>query len=175
MRLYRCYDILTKLEVSIHARVERATFENCKRRKMTMVSIHARVERATIIYRLRVKSPVVSIHARVERATFGRFQGRFQSSGFNPRTRRACDCPVIIRVKVLTSFNPRTRRACDRRSPAILNREKVSIHARVERATSGLRYQYKPLRRFNPRTRRACDRDSLIQSFRWFRFQSTHA
>ena len=40
---------MNRLNVSIHARVERATRQEARRRIHAEVSIHARVERATII------------------------------------------------------------------------------------------------------------------------------
>ena len=58
-------------DVSIHARVERATALIVRVKADTEVSIHARVERATRNGVQIHESLVVSIHARVERATAG--------------------------------------------------------------------------------------------------------
>ena len=55
------------------------------------VSIHARVERATTLYNGVPVPEDVSIHARVERATGRRLYFRPGRLRFNPRTRRACD------------------------------------------------------------------------------------
>ena len=67
------------------------------------VSIHARVERATRRYVLSAfRRREVSIHARVERATTFVKSPPGRTSGFNPRTRRACDdvCKVSAREDV---------------------------------------------------------------------------
>ena len=60
--------------VSIHARVERATVDEAHLIKTEEVSIHARVERATIFLRKKKFFSLVSIHARVERATSNTLQ-----------------------------------------------------------------------------------------------------
>ena len=57
-------------DVSIHARVERATVRLTLFSRRTRVSIHARVERATDDFDEDFDEFDVSIHARVERATF---------------------------------------------------------------------------------------------------------
>ena len=55
------------------------------------------------------------------------------------------------------SFNPRTRRACDPSVEAVRAKYPVSIHARVERATTSSNLDAFSVVSFNPRTRRACD------------------
>ena len=159
MRLDELVKIGKNTEVSIHARVERATAFLFDSYLTALVSIHARVERATSLFRFftigtrvsihaRVEratqlgfpyAPLVpvSIHARVERATRQRRQTSFRSSCFNPRTRRACDVSIRQDVVDADCFNPRTRRACDVPHFSIMSTPAVSIHARVERATSG--------------------------------------
>ena len=80
---------------------------------ITIVSIHARVERATVLSVRVGRRLLVSIHARVERATYAAADGKVASSGFNPRTRRACDSLLLLTSMTIKCFNPRTRRACD--------------------------------------------------------------
>ena len=63
------FDGLVRVEVSIHARVERATGKKRRRTGAKIVSIHARVERATSVQNPSERIRLVSIHARVERAT----------------------------------------------------------------------------------------------------------
>ena len=78
----------------------------------------------------------VSIHARVERATGAYISLVMRKRSFNPRTRRACDFCEFQLLLFLRSFNPRTRRACDsidKDGNVVFD---VSIHARVERATT---------------------------------------
>ena len=117
---------------------------------------------------------------------------------FNPRTRRACDTSsIVLSVVNIMCFNPRTRRACDRLIRACKRYRKVSIHARVERATQSRPgvlprvycfnprtrracdgFVYIPVRSFasfNPRTRRACDGQRTKNSIGSWLFQSTHA
>ena len=79
------------------------------------------------------------------------------ATGFNPRTRRACDGTFQRSPREIGSFNPRTRRACDGGESCRGSSGNVSIHARVERATD--RSAMHNIRKicFNPRTRRACD------------------
>ena len=60
----------------------------------------------------------------------------YLDGGFNPRTRRACDELNSDGQLSASGFNPRTRRACDTTSTLTSNKSRVSIHARVERATS---------------------------------------
>ena len=135
------------LRVSIHARVERATGApwSCRGGR---VSIHARVERATGALEGRMEHGV-SIHARVERAT----RVRDTLAGvtcFDPRPRGAGDhrggrvAAGAFRSTPAWSgrrpggnrvggFDPRPRGAGDP-SPSRTT-PRVSIHARVERAT----------------------------------------
>ena len=87
------------------------------------------------------------------------FSTRWQErQSFNPRTRRACDNRWRALKMEQNSFNPRTRRACDLTQLfTSLSSSSVSIHARVERATSAPVRWERRRRCFNPRTRRACD------------------
>jgi len=55
--------------VSIHARVKRATSFACTKQPCVFVSIHARVKRATLVPEITYSGIIVSIHARVKRAT----------------------------------------------------------------------------------------------------------
>ena len=86
-----CVSSVFPILVSIHARVERATRPVRTAFELRKVSIHARVARATGAQLTSAKRITVSIHARVERATFSKVSGSGSGSGFNPRTRRACD------------------------------------------------------------------------------------
>ena len=65
---------------------------------------------------------------------------------------------MIIKEQNGKCFNPRTRRACDKSFDRLYQKYGVSIHARVERATSIVSPSVSVSVGFNPRTRRACDR-----------------
>ena len=84
----------------------------------------------------------VSIHARVERATKKNDLAAGRTLRFNPRTRRACDISFPMDYGFGVSFNPRTRRACDVEPLVNVTLAYVSIHARVERATSFISDSY---------------------------------
>jgi len=143
--------------VSIHARVWRATEMHTSTVTDWRVSIHARVWRATSAWprqwlhascfnpRPRVASDagwggicqlfMVSIHARVWRAT-PMEQTCSTKQSFNPRPRVASDNRQVEGQALDPSFNPRPRVASDPiKAPKRLKR-RVSIHARVWRATS---------------------------------------
>ena len=99
------------------------------------VSIHARVERATTHDEFLLFDIVVSIHARVERATLGVYVGFWLTPvSIHARVERATKTMTLLFYRKLC-FNPRTRRACDIHSRKHIEAERVSIHARVERAT----------------------------------------
>ena len=176
MRLVFQYFVSFNHKVSIHARVERATFSKL-RCNWRSAGFNPRTRRACDSSWNRGKKEefIVSIHARVERATiifqkFGQSRKRFNprtrracdlfdsrtrqgTVGFNPRTRRACDRYPAPDGRPAFGFNPRTRRACDiSLGQMLLMAIEVSIHARVERATTPFH---------------------VLRSF--FPFQSTHA
>ena len=94
------------------------------------------MKRATLHSRSVIRTGLVSIHARVKRATVLLRPGSAADSGFNPRTREACDRIQPGRCSKCTGFNPRTREACDG----------IDLVFRYERSNG-----------FNPRTREACD------------------
>ena len=77
--------------VSIHARVKRATIRKVKEVENEKVSIHARVKRATWNRKSYLNRYSVSIHARVKRATLVNRPRVCLRTRFNPRTREACD------------------------------------------------------------------------------------
>ena len=86
-------------------RTRRACDFGCtKEKKTNEVSIHARVERATRLSESKGLKNDVSIHARVERATRERQFYHAERVRFNPRTRRACDFDVIGQAKDLLEF-----------------------------------------------------------------------
>src|SRR6266568_1192581 len=100
------------------------------------VSIHARVWRATEMHTSTVTDWRVSIHARVWRATSAWPRHWLHASCFNPRPRVASDNRQVEGQALDPSFNPRPRVASDPiKAPKRLKR-RVSIHARVWRATS---------------------------------------
>ena len=77
------------------------------------VSIHARVERATFQWRLAL-DVFNGFNPRTRRACDKTlFRWSATKSSFNPRTRRACDGRFPPSPGWRFSFNPRTRRACD--------------------------------------------------------------
>ena len=181
--------------VSIHARVKRATLGFPAYADVADVSIHARVKRATGgIFQVE-KDALVSIHARVKRATRP-WRFRFLGKCFNSRTREACDGRRCMVPKTKRRFNSRTREACDppalgfppRRRVSIharvkrataaagrrAERAEVSIHARVKRATTGGRGETMGAC-FNSRTREACDVTSKGRRSPPSTFQFTHA
>src|SRR6266568_5004767 len=100
------------------------------------VSIHARVWRATEMHTSTVTDWRVSIHARVWRATSAWPRHWLHASCFNPRPRVASDNRQVEGQALDPSFNPRPRVAsAPIKAPKGLKR-RVSIHARVWRATS---------------------------------------
>ena len=101
-------------QVSIHARVERATIQAAGVGD-TVIGFNPRTRRACDdIAHYSAPPELVSIHARVERATAGESERCRPAFCFNPRTRRACDKDSVAQGSAAVD---------------------VSIHARVERAT----------------------------------------
>ena len=116
----------------------------------------------------------VSIHARVERATADRLPQPPSKSGFNPRTRRACDeLPTHNQQRQAVSIHARVERAT-LTCPVLEPWRRVSIHARVERAT-GLEIILDKIEEvsIHARVERATDM-SVKTGFKAL-FQSTHA
>ena len=72
--------------------------------------------------------------------------------GFNPRTRKGCDCLADSISSSAFCFNPRTRKGCDTATFAQF-RNKVC---------------------FNPRTRKGCDKCAMAAAISLVEFQSTH-
>ena len=130
LRIYRA------VPVSIHARVQRATYSAPYPASALDVSIHARVQRATSAAMLTFSpSPCfnsrsrtasdaaidkiyaterVSIHARVQRATPDTPAAKESTISFNSRSRTASDTVLGLAARLQSA---------------------VSIHARVQRAT----------------------------------------
>ncbi len=123
-------------QVSIHARVWRATQMYVALIPIVDVSIHARVWRATVKFLVLIGASTVSIHARVWRATRSRVAlkkaTKFQSTpAYGGRLN-------VFHFVTLCSF--------------------VSIHARVWRATLSTLLHDFELQCFNPRPRMAGDK-----------------
>ena len=161
------------------------------------VSIHARVKRATVVDSQRVCKRF-SFNPRPREA--GDQWTEYlpaASQCFNPRPREAGDlliplpcCRTVIvsihaRVKratpkslcyngTRTSFNPRPREAGDTVPAGVACEITVSIHARVKRATSRCFPRKRAGRCFNPRPREAGDPRSRCCSLS-YSFQSTPA
>ena len=150
------------------------------------VSIHARVRRATRHQQHIGRAVVVSIHARVRRATARMMAASryfmFQSTpAYGGRREYLSACHGVQRC-----FNPRPRTAGDENTYRhVMASKGVSIHARVRRATisrpgttAGMMFQSTPAyggrpdmpaRRpawkcFNPRPRTAGDRSISMRS-----------
>ena len=143
--------------VSIHARVERATYGSHPE-KTNLRGFNPRTRRACDRRSGTISPCSPRFNPRTRRACdLGQRKVWLDNYGFNPRTRRACDCQLAKRSLSSASFNPRTRRACDDVIENIFARWRVSIHARVERATCLCKLVDRGNDCFNPRTRRACD------------------
>ncbi len=78
-------------------------------------------------------------------------------------------------VGVPVCFNPRPRMAGDNIDPETLKMIRVSIHARVWRATADRRRRHGCLLRFNPRPRMAGDAAAATGYIKHTLFQSTPA
>ncbi len=99
-------------DVSIHARVKRATGVMRENSSARHVSIHARVKRATANDALSPLRIAVSIHARVKRATSGIDRHRCDFR-FNSRPREAGDALRRTSRARRSCFNSRPREAGD--------------------------------------------------------------
>ena len=143
-------------------------------RRRRNVSIHARVERATFGVRT-IDFDRLCFNPRTRRACDGlQARKKMQIGCFNPRTRRACDtgkegrCPTCG-----VSIHARVERATCMRK-AKFHFAFVSIHARVERATPHTAYSSIISRvSIHARVERAT-RISNAHASRT-KFQSTHA
>ncbi len=116
------------------------------------------------------------MHARVKRATQLLDAPGGTCAGFNPRPREAGDAGWIEGRHLECGFNPRPREAGDRPSRQRYRRaEKVSIHARVKRATGRDDQEREKQSGFNPRPREAGDVGSPLCETFHCAFQSTPA
>ena len=147
-----------ELDVSIHSQIckklHRATFYG-----RSIQWFNPRTRRACDLVPRPVGAGIFGFNPRTRRACDNSCGNACNNyPGFNPRTRRACDvfvnCPVVFcRVSIHARVERATSRKC-----TLTARIYVSIHARVERATSAFWRREFQCCCFNPRTRRACDK-----------------
>ena len=83
----------------------------------------------------KVSSVHISIHALVKRATAKGGYHATEKGYFNPRPREEGDCFTLETCLVVPYFNPRPREEGDRTILAWYNKNNISIHALVKRAT----------------------------------------
>ena len=93
--------------------MKRATLGTLASQNRNNVSIHARVKRATPAFNPIELAVLVSIHARVKRATRNSWVTGRAYAGFNPRAREARDLLDQALPCRLFGFNPRAREARD--------------------------------------------------------------
>ena len=99
------------------------------------------MKRATVAFFNASEEITISIHALVKRATRCVFATAESDYYFNPRPREEGDCCSSISDGAREYFNPRPREEGDDATSGTLgNRQSISIHALVKRATAGAEF-----------------------------------